>query len=378
MNEKIITNLIKRIERSDLQYQIKDYLKKENLSDQDAELYIEYAKRKIHEKRLTTLPKTKKIIFGLYLFIALLTLIIYIFVLPNKGFGNVTLISILGSIIFSGALLYTWVYYNSWKESRIKEELENEKKHGKGISGIFILIPLPAIIIYFIFSWVLENGENNFLKASQIEVEGTVISGSSSNYNIRRTNVNVSTITVEFTTKEGKKILATEDISQYEFKDFYKGQKVKLIYSTSNPKNIGLLTNKSNITKFKDSEERDFKATDLIELINTSKKEQILKLLNKISYGWEFNKSQNNWKNNLKSMLFTKTDNKITLLTGQVAMYQFPKQFLKLDYKDITVGGIKNPMIQKERLLENKNYITKIERIRNGQKIYVITSLERK
>ncbi|KGL59079.1 hypothetical protein [Polaribacter sp. Hel1_85] len=378
MNEKIITNLIKRIERSDLQYQIKDYLKGENLSDKDAELYIEYAKQRIYEKRLTTLPKTKKIIFGICLFISLLTLCIYIFILPNKGFGNVTLLSILGSIIFSGALLYTWVYYNSWKENRIKKELETEKKHGKGISGIFILIPIPAIIIYFIFSSVLENGENNFLKASQVEVEGTVISGSSNNYSIRRRNVNVSTITVEFTTKEGKKVLATEDISQYEFKEFYKGQKIRLVYSASNPANIGLLTNKSNISKFKNSEERDFKATDLIELINTTDEEKTLELLNKISYGWKFNANKNLWENNLKNMLFTKNNNRITLLTDEIAMYRFPKQFLELNYNDITIGGIKNPMTQKERLLENEIYIAKIERIRNKQKIYVLTSLEKK
>jgi hypothetical protein len=174
-------------------------------------------------------------------------------------------------------------------------------------------------------------------------------------------------------------VRATEDISEYEFKNFYKGQKVKLIYSSSNPQNIDLLTNKSDIIKFTDSEERDFTASDLLKLKGNLNQQQISSLLNKVSYGWVFNPNQNGWENKSKNMLFTKSDSEITFLMNILSMHKFPKQFIELGYKDITEGKITSAMFQKQRILENNNYLVKIERIKIiDNKPYFLTTIKNK
>jgi hypothetical protein len=297
--------------------------------------------------------------------------------LPNKGFTQPTIISIFGSVIFVSSSIYARVYYKSWKDDEINRQLDKSTK--KDPFPFHILIPIPAVIMFFIFSWIMENGADSVLKASQIEVEGTIISTSSTSiYAGIGKKVNFSSVTVEFKTEKGEKILAKEDISKYEFKNFIRGQKVRLLYSSSNPQNIALLNSKSEIIKFTGSEERDFKAADLIDLINISDDEQTLASLNSIAYGWKFDPKDRKWKNSLKNMAFTRSQNKILLVTGEIAMYQFPKQFLELNFKDITVGGIKNPMIQGQRSLENKDYSTKIKRISVDKERFIVTTLERK
>jgi hypothetical protein len=377
MEEKIIQEVIKKLKGPDRIYQITDSLKRKGLSDQDADLYLETAQKRINGKKVNSLPRTNKIIFCSLVIISLVTLILFLFVLPNKGFTQTTIISIFGSVIFVSSTIYARVYYNSWKDDEIRHQLDKSIK--KDPFPFHILIPIPAVIMFFIFSWIMESGADNVLKANQIETEGIIISTSSTDIYVKiGKSVNLSSVTVEFKTGKGEVIRAKEDISEYEFKNFVRGQKVRLIYSSSNPQNIALLNSKSAITKFTGSAERDFEATDLIDLINISDDEQTLSWLNSITYGWQFDRKDRKWKNSLKNMVFTRSQNKILLVTGEIAMFQFPKQFLELDFKDITVGGIKNQMMQGQRSLENKEFSARIKRISVEQERFVVTTLERK
>lgn len=377
MNETIITELIKRIKRSDRIYHLESYLKSKGLTGDEIESYLEAANSRIYESKIKSLPKIKKLTFILLVALAITTLILFLFVLPEAGFRYTTIISIFGSIIFTTSAIYSWVYYKSWEIECVKQELELKKHNQNDPSMILILIPIPAVIFSFIFSAVLENGADNFLKKTQIEAEGIIVAGSSNTVEARRGDVNFSSVSVEFYTKDGERILATEDVTEYEFRDFYKGQKVNLIYSSEDPQNIALLTNKTDIKRFKDSEERDFEAADLITLI-LSKDDEVLGFLNTISFGWVYDENTQTYINDSKQMLFTKDANDIFLVTGEIAMYKFPKQFQELNFKDETEGGIRNPMFQKLRTLESDEYIVNIERNRIEQETFVMTTLTRK
>lgn len=374
MNENTITEVVKRIKRSDRLYQLHSYLKSQNLSDDEIESYIDAANNRIYESKLASLPKTKKIIFFVLVTIALTTLILFLFVLPSAGYKHTTILSIIGAIILSASLIYSWVYYKSWEKESIKQELEIKKTSHDGMSIFFIFIPIPAVIFAFIFSSILENGEDNLLKKTQVQAKGIIIAGSSNTIGVRRSDINFSSVTVEFQTKTGEKIRATEDVSEYEFKEFYEGQKVDLIYSSEDPQNIALLTNKSDIKKFKDSEERDFEAADLITLM-ISNDGEVLGFLNSISFGWVFDQNTKSYINESKQMIFNKEADGIFLVTGEISMYKFPKQFMELKFKDITEGGIRNPMVQRLRMLQNDQYVVTIERNRIEQQAFITTTL---
>ncbi|MFK7787601.1 MAG: DUF3592 domain-containing protein [Crocinitomicaceae bacterium] len=377
MNEGILSELVRRIRRSDRLYQLIVYLKSEQLSEEEIEEYLSAGRIRAKEEELKSLPKKNKIKFAILCAITLLTLILYVFVLPKMGLQYTLFIAIVGAVIFSAALLYSIVYYDSWEEENIKREIEIKEKNQGAMSAVFMFIPIPAVIFSFIFSSVLERGEDNLLKETQVEAEGVIVAGSSNTIGIRRGDINFSSVSVEFYTKEGERILATEDISEYEFKDYRKGQKVKLIYSSEDPQIIELLTSKSAIRKFKDSEERDIKARDLLVLIDANDTD-VLSLLNKISYGWSYDQSTRSYKNDSKGMLLRKEPNEIFLMTNEISMYTLPREFLALEFKDVTEGGIGNPMIQKNRSLENESYVVDIERFNDMQARFVTTTFRKK
>ncbi|MFK8037884.1 MAG: hypothetical protein AB8B74_06310 [Crocinitomicaceae bacterium] len=379
LEEKIILETVKRLKRNDLSFRIKDYLKSKQLSETEIELYLNAAKQRVNEKKLITLPIIKKLMFGFCVSIAFITLVLYLFVLPSFGFRQTTIIAIIGAIVLSISIVFSIAYYKSWTEENLKLTLENKKKGSFDFSVIFVLVPIPAVILTFIFSLILESGENNLLINTQVASEGTILSTYSRTISTLKGDINYSSVTVEFFTETGERVEATEDISEYEYKKFYKGQKVNLIYSSEDNKNIDLLTHRSDIIKFTGSEEREFTATDLIEIINESDTSRVLDLLNHVTYGWKFDSTQNEWENSSKNMLFTKNENRITLFMGLMSMYRFPEQFLELGFKDVKEGPIKHAMIQKQRVLENNEYIILVERTQviDGAPYY-LTTLEKK
>lgn len=377
MKEDLIIELVKRIRRSDRLYQLIIYLKSHGIPEDEIDAYIAAANARMKEDRIKSLPRKNKRTFAVLCTISLLTLIAFVFILPKMGFQLTTFLAIVGAVIFSTTSILTITYYNSWKEENVKREAEIEEKDNGWLSVLFVLVPIPAVIFSFIFMYTLESGADQLLKETQIETEGIIIGGSSNSVRVRRGSFDYSSVSVKFQTKDGKEVVATEDVSEYEFKGFYKGQKVTLIYSSEDPQNIELLTNKSAIKKFKDSEERDISANDLLVLMD-AKDSQVLNLLNKITYGWTFDQNIQAYTNKSKNMVFQKQPSEIVFISGEVSMYKLPKQFMGLDFKDITEGGIGNPMIQRERNLENERFLVSIERTRSGQQRFVTTTVAKK
>lgn len=368
--EEFIAEIEKRLKRYDRLHDIRKYLTNKGLSEEDANLYLETARQRIYNQKVKQLPKKRILQFSISVAIVVLTLALFIFFLPGKGIRFSTIFSILGSISFVIASYFSFVYYKSWEEEKVKQSME---KKGNHYDVMLAISAIPLIIMYFIFSWILSAGADKILKNTQEEAIGTIVTGSS--YTSR--GFDISDVTVEFKTKEGKKIRAREDVSEYEFKQFYKGQKVRIIYSTENPENIQLLVNRSDIKKFKDTEERDIEPKDLISLLNTPAN-NILESLNKISFGWEFDKKNNCWKNPIKTMIFYKHENEISLITNQMAMMTFPKYFKAMGFLETTEKPIKNPLIQKYRTFENDKYVVSIQKGNAKNSVYNITTLRKR
>ena len=182
------------------------------------------------------------------------------FIIPTQIESTSIFFPVLGSLLICLFSYLSLIYYKTW-------ELEFVKKHETPEINyhIFGLMFIPGVILYFIISSRFENLADNLLKENQIEVTGKIISGEETEIQNRRGNIQISTIVVEFLTKEGNKIIAYEDIGHYEFQNFYLNQEVNLIYSKTNPQNISLLMSNKNITKFKNSKEKDILPEDMLK-----------------------------------------------------------------------------------------------------------------
>jgi hypothetical protein len=140
-------------------------------------------------------------------------------------------------------------------------------------------------------------------------------------------------LVIEYRTKEGKKIQVTKEISKSEFRNFYKGQRVKLLYSSIDAQNVELLIKEENIRNYKDSEERDLTIDDIFSLLE-SPNDKVLDQLNKIRYGWVYN--QNNWVNDSYKSLIMKENNSISFITAHNSIYTFPNKIKALGYNEIS------------------------------------------
>ena len=347
-DEKIIAELIKMKNKSARQKELKSYLLAKGFSDEKAEEYIAKALEIITQKNNNSLPLENKIKFGFALGLVLLTLILMLFVFPSKTFVHIRIFSIFGTIFLVIGLFYVLKYYKSWEKEKIEEKrnVSNTPNSEVPIALLFI----PMVLFYFIFSWVLENGQETILKETQIETVGTVVSGSS----LSSRSFDMTDLVIEYRTKDGKKIQVTKEISKSEFGNFYKGQSVKLLYSSIDTQNVELLIKEENIRNYKDSEERDLTIDDIFNLLETQN-DKILDQLNKIKYGWANN--QNNWIDYSYKSLIKKEGTTISFITAHNSIYTFPNKIKALGYTEISKEPIKNPLIDINRQFENDNYL---------------------
>lgn len=301
--------------------------------------------------------------------LSILSFIVFFFILPRYNHTNTTILSIVGSIIFVYTTLLATFSNRSWRKDRIEESLKRSR--GDNNNGILFVISIfPILIFYFIFSWHFGKVSKDILKNTQIETIATVVSGSSFTTN----KLDFSEIKLTFTTKKGKEILATKKMYDYEFKKYYKGQKIKIIYASENPQIIELMNTSHRIKKYKNSEERSTNPGDLIKTFGLSK-EQIVDYLNKITYGWEYNTLNSQWRNAQNGLAFTKKGKEITYLTNKLSMRVFSKYFLKKGYKEETKGTRMSDMTQQERRFQNEKYIAIIKRIKFKDKVYYLTKI---
>lgn len=284
--DEIVAYIVDRIDAGDDQRQIESALKRKDIDPEQFESLIDLALDKIATHKLETYPKQHKKKFTIWTILFLFFSAIFFFILPQLGlFRNTVALSILGTVCLSICLLNVIVYYGSWR----KEFIEKHGKPKPPIEAYFMIIFFPGCIFYFIISSFLSSGADNILKETQQDAIATVIDGSS-----KEGKISYASVTVQFMTKEGKLVTAVEDVSTYAFRDFYKGQKLNIVYSKEDPQNIDLLIDDSSLAKLKNKIQRPIEPTDLLNLTSVSF-ENLASELNKINNNWIYNDSEGIW-----------------------------------------------------------------------------------
>jgi hypothetical protein len=353
--------------------QITAYLQSEGIAETEFSAILEAAHARLQEEKLAYFGKRNKRMFFIWLAAASLILVLYLFILPHAHIaGYETFLGILGTALFCLFCFLAMAYNKSWEPASI--ERQEKPKIDFGFMAIFLI---PAVIVYFLFSWRISSGQDMLLKQSQERATGRIISGKSTSVTrLRGGSAEFSEVTVAFVTKNGKNITATEDISSYEFKNFYKDQEVELIYSKDDPQNIDLLTNASSIKEFIGSEERDLTAEDLLGLMN-ERRQTVLGKLNHISFGWQYRSADSAWINEKKELAIAIKDNELMCISGYIAMIKYPKQLLALGFVQTSEqqGGAAAMVGNKE--FKNEQYNISISVSRDGEQ-KVMTMITKK
>jgi amino acid transporter len=318
---KLIEQVIGKLRANYWEYEIVDFLRNKDIPEDEITAVIDAAKAVYHEERVTFYKKQNKLYFILWTSLTVLCLAMFLFVLPAQDLGeHSTILSIIGAALFFGLAYPAIAYSKSWRDEFVrKHETPNID------FSFFPIFFIPAVIVFFIFSWRFESASDRILRDTKVEATGKVISGSSTEVKrvLRSGGVTFSTIVVEFMTEEGNKVIAYEDVSSYEFQQFYIGQEVNLVYSKTNPKNIDLLVNAENVRELMDTQERQIDPSDLIALIST-KQEDVLGKLNKIMYGWNYNGEKSMWINEKHNSIVMLADNEVRFIASSEFAHTFP------------------------------------------------------
>jgi len=370
--EEVLQKVVERIKDNEYDHEIETFLKRKEVNPDDFKSIIETARALVLEERLKTMPKKNLATFIVFVVLAIATTYLFAFYLPNTNVSqNKTFLSILGTATFCFLCFLSLAYYGTWKPQFLK--IRDKPRID---FTLMMLMLVPAVIVYFIFSECLSNGADRILKATQVDAVGTVVDGGVTEVKrvLRSGGASFASITVEFETKEGKTIRATEDISSYQFKDFYLGQEVNLVYSSEDPSNIDLLIDDESIKELKNTQQRDFTPNDLLTLM-TTKKENIKMALDNISFGWE--QKSDAWVNEKSKNAIMVTDKEVRLITTFGKTNSYPATLEKMGFKKIeTSKGKKEDKIEVlfgDKLYENDHYYFQINTVvSEGQQMSVV------
>ncbi|MGB5981347.1 MAG: hypothetical protein WBG46_04310 [Nonlabens sp.] len=358
LNEKIVAEVAQRLKRREFNYRIKDYLKANGVTDEDSEIYLVAAKKQIRDEKIKQLPARNKAIFISALIISLTSFILFVLILPAQQYTSTGWLSLLGAVLFTTSAVATFLFFRSWQTKKeVQSDEDLRLSDGVDLLSIVAMISLiPVVIVYFIFSWNFGRVSDNILKENQVEVIGTIVDGSS----FTSKSFDFTDVYVTFTTTDGKEMIVAKDISQYDFKNFYKGQLVPMIYSSKNPEVIELFNRDSKLREFKETEERHIRPEDLLHFINLTD-EEITKQLKKIAYGWEYNSVQERWENQKRLSALYRAEDGINLLADNGAMLVFDKDFFRLGFKEEVTDSVRVVFAKQSRKFVSEKYVAIIE-----------------
>lgn len=369
--QEILERVIERVKDNEYDYEIETFLKRKEVNPDEFKSIIETARAQVLEERLRTMPKKNLMVFLLLVALVITTLYLFAFYLPNTNVSNnQTLLSIIGTAAFCFLSFLSIAYYGTWKPQFLKIRDKPRIDY-----NFLVLMLIPAVIVYFIFSECFSNGADRILKATQIDAIGTVVDGGVTEVKrvLRSGGASFASITVEFETKEGNTIRATEDISSYRFKDFYLGQQLNIVYSSQDPTNIDLLIDDESIKELKNTQQRDFTPNDLLTLM-TTKKENIKATLDNISFGWE--QKSDAWINEKNNTALMINNNEVRLLTTFGKTNSYPETLEKMGFKKIENNAKKADKIEilfGDKLYENDKYFFQIKTmVSNNQQMSVV------
>ncbi|WP_442787286.1 hypothetical protein [Flavobacterium suncheonense] len=374
-NEGLIQDTINKIKQYRFIYQVEDYLREKGLSQEEIVSVLEIANSRISEENFKLFKKVNKRNFIIWTTATILVFVLFVFFIPYAKVSNYeTLLSIVGSALLIVSFFHAFVYYKTWED----EFVSKFKKPNINYSFLPIFL-IPGVLIFFIFSWRFSSVADSKLKMTQEKAIGKVISGSTVEVKrmLRSGGATFSDIVVEFETKEGKKIVAKENISTYHFKDFYIGQEVELIYSTEDPYNIDLLIDKEKISEFKGSQERDINPEDLIKLSKINR-EDILNELNKIYYGWRYDEQNQLWYNTKNNNALLISENEIRFISGVESNHEFPKYLKSAGFQQINEKDSKDVFNYGEKIFQKDDCIVIVSVVSANNKQNTMTIVANK
>lgn len=363
-HEFLVEEITKKLKKGELGFKIKSYLKNEGISTEVADKLIEQAKGIVREEKLSYLPKRNKFLYVLFCLLTAAVVHVFMFVLPEANISQVALTSLLGTFLFCVFAFYLVIYYKSWEKAFVKAQMSTNSGINYSLTVLFLI---PSVVVFFIFFWRLESGEDAVLKDTQVEVQGTVLS--SNTFTFR--GIEFTDVKVEFYTKEGKKVVATEQVAKHDLKNLKNGQEVFMIYSSGNPQNVDLLLHDSDLKKFKNSAERPVKLKDLIQFLTTSDT-AIGERLNQITYGWKLDEAKKVWVNKAKGYSFSKSDSAVSLVTRELVVHTYLRQFKAFNFVHTNPDN-KHVLIASEKIYVSPQYTASItSKNRNSRIIYTV------
>lgn len=338
-NDKLIEKVFEMLKKNELSYRIDNSLKAYNLTTSEISIIREEATRKYKYYVIETLKKRNKICFYIGLGLIVLVSILFFFYLPTTSIvDNVTLISIFGAVLLSFSIYFSYVFYKSWYPENISENATLDFDLGGFFSFFIPLAFIPSFVFFFIIQNRIENGAKKTLIETKVETVGVITSGTFyESRSLKGRRSNDAEITIKFKTKDKDKrtIKKTIEIMPNEFNNYYKGQKVNLIYSSVNPYNFMLLNSDEEVKAIFKTEEREIVFDDLTAFLEKNQK-QISEKLNTIAYGWNYDSNKNSWINSSRESVIMKKDSDI-LFFPRKGMEMFLDNYLrKNQYKKVS------------------------------------------
>ncbi len=302
-------------------FQVDMYLKKEQVEEADYDA-IKKEARAIYEAQSR---KQRRILWSA---IAVFIFVLFYFLIPNS-ISNLApmIIALIGAVIFSVFLVQAIGDFESIEHfnGKTNKPLNATQK----AMPVVLIVSVLAMGVVFYLNF--RNSEKEELKAHGEIVKGTITDGSVTK--IRRSKNHE--VTVKFEAKNGKVYVVTESVSEAEFRQIYKGMQVDVLYSTKDPFIVELLLGDNTKKEFTQSEERELNVQDLIEMLSLESDEALGVALNKISYGWEYNKEEAFWMNESRKIALSFQPSKeIKWIGSGLHMYPvFIKELKKMNFK---------------------------------------------
>lgn len=368
--ETILNYIINNLNNGDDEYEIERYLKIKDVNPDDFEMLFATAKERILTEKLETYPKRHLLLFSVWALLTVLAFALFFFILPKMNIAaSTTIPSIAGGACLTFCAFNAIRYYKSWTPDFITKVGKPKLDY----QIFFALAIIPTGILALIIGWRFSSEADRILKETQEDAVATVIDGKA----MEGRRINFAEITVKFETKEGKEIIATEDVSTYQFKNFYEGQEINIVYSRENPHNIDLLIDDSSVKDLKSTQEREIEPNDLLNFVSASN-EEITNNLNRISFGWTYNSEKSSWVNEKRRNIIMKESNTITFISDKLDQnLTFPEKFINLGFKKVrgTERNNQNPLGIGDKLMENNEYAVKMSTItmdnRTGSAIFI-------
>ena len=370
-NDPLILKCLEIYKKTKFKYRITDYLKSIGYEEQQAEPILQKVLEIYNSERAAYLKKRN---LGIWIGCLLLFILVsYLFysVVPKTSMRNSPFItSALGAGILMVIIYHLIALFNTWSEDYIQTLLKNNSEIRINYSFLYFML-LPAIVPYFIFNSRYKDEIETHLVQDGIKTEAIVENGWSQQLPGRRgRSMELFYIMVSFKDANGKKLEATKEVSQREFNNFYKGQKVMIVYDKNNLDKIEILTNSENIKKFTNSEERVLSPNDLFYLLKVESNDSVLNYLNQTSLGWERRKGK--YVNDRRFEMIEKSEESIGYVSGQ-SFKEVQKTYKELGFELIDEKKYNHPAvaaISKLEVYAKDTYIVQIEQKAVANKEY--------